>query len=93
LRGYSFAFIPDQSKILEDREHPFYSMSMGYAEGGSKIGILTRRLLKIFRLERVTIANGQGTSEDKNFDAKQNAVKNQFLNHVRYKLFSLPDQV
>jgi len=42
-----------------------------YTEGGSKVGILTRRLLKIFRLERGTIANGQGTSEDKNFDAKQ----------------------
>ncbi len=55
-----------------------------YTEGGSKVGILTRRLLKIFRLERVTIAYGQGTSEDKNFDAKQGAVKNQFLNHVRY---------
>jgi len=58
-----------------------------YTEGGSKIGILARRLLKIFRLERVTIAKGQGTSEDKNFDAKRNAVKNQFLNHVRYNQY------
>ncbi len=36
-----------------------------YTEGGSKVGILTRRLLKIFRLERGTIAYGQGMSEDK----------------------------
>ncbi len=49
-----------------------------YTEGGSKIGILARRLLKIFRLERVTIANGQGTSEDKNFDAKPTPSKTNF---------------
>jgi len=49
-----------------------------YTEGGSKVGILTRRLLKIFRLERVTIAYGQGTSEDKNFDAKLTPSKTNF---------------
>ncbi len=49
-----------------------------YTEGCSKVGILTRRLLKIFRLERVTIANGQGTSEDKNFDAKPTPSKTNF---------------
>jgi len=49
-----------------------------YTEGGSKVGILTRRLLKIFRLERGTIANGQGTSEDKNFDAKPTPSKTNF---------------
>jgi len=51
---------------------------MLYTEGGSKVGILTRRLLKIFRLERGTIANGQGTSEDKNFDAKPTPSKTNF---------------
>jgi len=36
-----------------------------YTEGGSKVGILTRRLLKIFRLERVTIAYGKARVKTK----------------------------
>jgi len=36
-----------------------------YTEGGSKIGILARRLLKIFRLERVTIAYGKARVKTK----------------------------
>ncbi len=38
---------------------------LGYTEGGSKVGILTRRLLKIFRLERVTIAYGKAQVKTK----------------------------
>jgi len=36
-----------------------------YTEGGSKVEILTRRLLKIFRLERVTIAYGKARVKTK----------------------------
>ncbi len=36
-----------------------------YTEGGSKVGILARRLLKIFRLERVTIAYGKARVKTK----------------------------
>jgi len=36
-----------------------------YTEGGSKIGILARRLLKIFRLERATIASGKARVKTK----------------------------
>ncbi len=38
---------------------------ISYTEGGSKVGILTRRLLKIFRLERVTIAYGKARVKTK----------------------------
>jgi len=57
---------------------PISKQELIYTEGGSKVGILTRRLLKIFRLERGTIAYGQGTSEDKNFDAKPMPSKTHF---------------
>jgi len=38
---------------------------MNYTERDSKIGFLTRRLLKIFRLERVTIASGKARVKTK----------------------------
>jgi len=44
---------------------PCLSLLSNYTEGGSKIGILARRLLKIFRLERVTIAYGKARVKTK----------------------------
>jgi len=42
-----------------------YIVKVNYTEGGSKVGILTRRLLKIFRLERGTIAYGKARVKTK----------------------------
>ncbi len=52
--------MPDIDKIINIIEE-----KQDYTEGGSKVGILTRRLLKIFRLERVTIAYGKARVKTK----------------------------
>jgi len=46
-----------------------------YTECGSKIGILTRRLLKIFRLELVTIACGKAQVKTKILMQSQRSQK------------------
>jgi len=51
---------------------------MIYTEGGSKIGILARRLLKIFRLERVTIAYGKARVKTKILMQSQRRQKSIF---------------
>jgi hypothetical protein len=42
-----------------------YTLNSGYTERDSKVGILTRRLLKIFCLERVIIAYGKAQVKTK----------------------------
>lgn len=47
------------------RRHKKRVHYIDYTKGGSKVGILTRRLLKIFCLERVTIAYGKARVKTK----------------------------
>ncbi len=49
-----------------------------YTQIDSKVGILARKRRQFLRLERVTIAEWQGTSEDQKFAAKLTRPKTNF---------------